>query len=301
MKIKLKNDFETTIYKWDVKKPIAVIQVVHGSAEHAKRYENFAKWMNKHQVAVWAIDLRGHGQLAQETNTLGYFGKEGHKLVIKDLKIVQNEIKKTYPNVPYVLLGHSMGSFIVRLMACIYSNEIDYLIAIGTNHQNKIKSTLNYWIASLSCLFLDEKNKARFMDKLSYKSFSKKINTNDKIAWISVNPKNRREFKRDPLCGFTFTRNGFKTMAYWVNHINSCCFMKHIETKTKVLFLSGQDDPVGNMSKEVWKAAMAYSKQNVDTTIKTYPHMRHEVLNEIGNCKVYKDILEFITQKKAAH
>lgn len=253
MTIKLSDGYETTIYKWEVKEPKQIIQIVHGSLEHAARYEHFAKWLNTKGFSVWAIDLRGHGQEALDRNVLGYFGKNGISRVIQDVNEISNMMREKHPNIPYTLLGHSMGSFIVRMAALNYQH-IDNLIVVGTNHQNKFTSSINSFAAKVSNAMLPSKKKAFFLNRVSYKQLDKKIGAKESGEWISYNEKNREVVKQDELCGFVFSRNAFKTMAAWVNTINSKSKLKKQPKNKRALFIAGEDDPVGNMSKEVAKA-----------------------------------------------
>ena len=296
MRINLSDGHPTTIYKWEVKEPKQIIQIVHGSLEQAARYEHFAKWLNTKGFSVWAIDLRGHGQEALDRNTLGYFGKDGIVRVIQDVNEISNKMREQYPGIPYTLLGHSMGSFIVRMAALNYQH-IDNLIVVGTNHQNKLTSSINSFAAKVSNAMLSSKNKAHFSNKVSYKQLDKKIGAKESGEWISYNEKNRKVVKDDELCGFVFSRNAFKTMASWVNTINSKSKLKKQPKNKRVLFIAGEDDPVGNMSKEVAKAYSAYQKFGVESEIKIYPNMRHEILQEDKKTEVYKDIYNFCIKK----
>lgn len=296
MNFKLKDGFETKIYKWEAKETKFIMQIVHGSAEHAKRYEEFAKWLNKKGVTVWSIDLRGHGEIEKNNGNLGYFGSKGKHKVIEDINEVTLKIKNKYPDVPYTLLGHSMGSFIVRATAFKYSN-IDNLIAVGTNHQNKLLSSFNSIFAKCSKIIMPKKHKAKILDKMSYKAFDKKLNKKHEGSWISKNNNNVIKFNKDPLCGFVFTNNGFDVMSSWVNSINSKRFIKKQNKNMRILFLAGSEDPVGNMTKEVSRANKAFIKFGLNSKLKIYKGMRHEILNEENNEIVYKDIFDFINIK----
>lgn len=288
--------FDTTLYKWEVKNPKAIMQIVHGSAEHAKRYESFAKYLNTQGISVWAMDLMGHGKEESIKDNLGYLGRKGYETVIEHVNKLGDMMKEEFPEIPYVLLGHSMGSFIARTVA-IKHNNIDFLIAIGTNHQNRIKSLFNYILAATSTIFFGRKHKAWFLSKLSYETFDKKLNSHERGEWISKNKSNRNKFLNDPLCDFTFTNNGFKHMAHWINTINSTRLIKKQNKNMKVLFLAGREDIVGNMTKEVTKAYDNFIKAGLHPKINLYDNMRHEILNEKNNLEVYQDIIRFILVK----
>ncbi|MCR8613151.1 MAG: lysophospholipase [Mycoplasma sp.] len=295
-KIQLNKEYTTKLYIWDdVKKPTGVMQIVHGSAEHAKRYDDFAKFLNKNNIIVYAMDLRGHGQFAKEKNLFGFFAeKNGHKIILEDINMIGKIIKNKYPDLKYTLLGHSMGSFVVRNYASEY-DDIDNLIVVGTNHNPKLVSYFALLVLNLTILFKGKKNINKLINNMSYKSFNKKIkNAKTDADWISVNQKNIDNFVKDDLCGFTFTNQGFKDMFNWILNITKAKKIKNVSDNLKILFISGTEDPVGKNGSEVIKAHKNYKKYEKKANIKLYENMRHEILNETEKQIVYDDILKFI-------
>ncbi|WP_267893795.1 alpha/beta hydrolase [Mesoplasma florum] len=134
------DDNKISIYIWDeVKNPKAIIQLVHGSCEHSLRYKEFAKKMNDNQIIVISSDHRGHGKTALLNNKpLGYFSKNnGWNIIISDLKQVNSFIKNQYMNLPIIMLGHSMGSFMARTYMIDYPNTVDAYVISGTAWHNK--------------------------------------------------------------------------------------------------------------------------------------------------------------------
>lgn len=289
--IKINDSFETRLYKWEVDNPKYVMQIVHGSGEHAQRYDTFAKWLNTKNISVWSFDLRGHGEVENEKGNLGYFGpKTGKKDPIEDINYVNKLIKKEYPNTPLILLGHSMGSFLARMYAKKY-DDFSKLILVGTNNQNKFISWLNYSITTIFA-FLWPKKLGKFLTKMSYDKFNKKLKIkSEKPEWICTNNVIVDEFNNDILSGFVFTNKGLSDMAYWINKINKG---KNKSNNFETLFIAGKNDPVGNFGKEVKKAYKLFKKQNNKAKIILYENMRHEILNEIDKEKVFNDIITFI-------
>ena len=293
---KFNDGFETNIYKWDVEKPKAIMQIVHGSAEHASRYDHFAKWLNKKGIAVWAMDLKGHGQLEKDRNNLGYFGKKGYINVLRNINEFGIEMKEQYPNVPYTLFGHSMGSFIVRSYSLMYS-DIDKLIAMGTNNFSRVASKAQYWYASFLDLIMPQKHKAKFLDKLSYKKFDRMVKAEHSGEWLSKSETNIEEFKNDDLCGFTFTNNGFKTMMKWIDIMGNKSRIINVKDNLEILFISGSHDPVGNFGKGPEAIYNIYRKYNKQAELILMDDLKHEILNEDNKEEVYKPIIDFIIKK----
>lgn len=296
MKHKFKDGFETNIYKWEAKETKQIMQIVHGSAEHASRYDHFAKWLNEHGITVWAIDLRGHGENEKNKNNLGYFGKKGYEKVLKDVHEIGNLMKEKHPNIKYTLFGHSMGSFIVRAYSLIYG-DIDKLIAMGTNHFPKAISQIQYIYSLFVSAIFPKKHKAKMLDKISYKKFDKQVKAKSEKEWLSYDKKNVETFIKDELCGFVFTPNGFSTMIKWIIMMNNKKKIKKLNPDMQNLFIAGKDDPVGNFGKGPNNVYKIYKKYGKQAEIILMEKSRHEILNEKNKEEVYKNILNFINKK----
>ena len=285
-----------TYYVWEVPKAKAVVHIVHGSIEYALRYEAFAKRLNKQGYSVYAMDVRGHGETGKR-NIYGYFGnKNGYKLVWSDVHRLNNIIKKKQPKLKIVLLGHSMGSFIVRSYVTQY-NDVDMLIPIGTNQNSKLKIKLNKFLISLNSCERKGKQPGAFFNNISYKQFSKSFkNETDPLAWMSKNKENRIKYKKSEFTRFIITNRGFLDMVQWMDTFTSKRKSKNISSKLPILLLNGSNDPVGSMGKEVSKAQAFYKNLNFNSQHIEYKGMRHEILNETNHAKVENDIFDFISK-----
>lgn len=305
IKLTAKDGKQLAIYIWqEVNNPLGVIQLVHGSAEHAYRYNHFARFLNSQGWIVIGNDLRGHGLTATNKAELGYFGANiGWDMLVNDLKVVNDLIKTKYQSLPIVMLGHSMGSFLARHYSMLYSYTIQALILSGTAYPNKIK----LWFARfVTKLITNKKNYDKpnqFIYNLSYKTFNYKINEkNNEFAWLTRDKKIQQNFKEDPLTGQVFTTSAFGEMFYGLDYI---CHKKNI-IKTRfdlpIFLIAGLNDPVGNLGKEVRKIAKKYRAYGLnDVRLKLYAGMRHEILNEIGKEQVYDDVLNFINNINKKH
>lgn len=275
----------------------AVVQIVHGIAEHAKRYEDFALFLNKQGYAVISHDHKGHGKSISSHEPRLYFGEKGSWwYAVKDVCILQQHARKQFGNVPYFMFGHSMGSFIMRSYLIKNLSDMDGCILCGTGYPNKFEVYAGQTIVYLTSLVKGRKAYSPMVDRLIFGGFNKKFeNTTSNADWVSKNQDNIQAYLHDSMCGGDVTIGLFQELLYGSAY---CTRMKNIEQMNKkipVYFISGSDDPVGNMSKGVKKTYDAFKKAGMkDVQIQLYPGLRHEILNEKENQIVYEDILNWL-------
>lgn len=290
------------MYKWepdDNKKVIGAVQLVHGSCEHSKRYENFAKILTDNGYVVYSSDLRGHGLSVSKKEDLGYFGdKNGWTNIVEDLHEVTEFIKKEQPGLKIFMLGHSMGSFLARHYAVVYGTDIDGLIATGTAHNPRLILKFGRFLAEKDIKKNGAKHRNETLNKMSYDSFSKQFKPiRTKQDWLTRDEKIVDKYIEDELCGFVFTSSGFRDMFEGLLFITDKNNIKNTPKSLPILLLSGKEDPVGNNGKMVKKAYAQYRKCGIENVkMKLYDGMRHEILNEIGKEEVYKDILIWLSE-----
>lgn len=271
-------------YTWKVKNPKGVLHLVHGSIDYALHYKDLIDFMNDNNYSVYAMDLRGHGETVKN-DIKGYFGKDGHLNVLDDVHNLNEIIKKENRGLDITLLGHSMGSFIVRSYITKY-NDVNKVIAVGTNHPSWF---MNSTMIAISKMSKGEKP-GKFINNLSYVPFNKKFKSEkDRLSWLSKNLDNRNIVKASPHTKFIMTNNGFYTMGQWIKMFKD----KKIDNRIPVLLLNGSDDPVGKNGKEVRKALRHYKKLGYDVEHIEYNRLRHEILCE-DEPKVFEDIIHFI-------
>lgn len=276
---------------------LGVICIVHGSCEHSKRYSHFINYLVSNGYIVYSYDLRGHGLSNKENEPLGYFGESsGWNNLIYDLDEIIDLIKKENKNLNLYLLGHSMGSFVVRHYAIMFSEKIDGLIVIGTAHNPRLILNLGGFVANKYIEKGYGKKENKLLNKLSYDSFNKRINNpkTDK-DWISRDENIVDNFVKDESCGFIFTTTAFRDMFDGLKFITNRDNIKNTRRDLPILLLSGEEDPVGDNGKMVKKTHNEYKKCGIENIeMKLYNGMRHEILNEIGKEEVYQDILTWI-------
>lgn len=278
----------------------ATLLIVHGMQEHSGRYADFARFLTTHGIAVVAYDHTGHGKTAQSYEEMGFFlGKNPREQVVLDAENVASYLEKKYPYVPHFVLGHSMGSFITRCLLQQAHTRFDGAIIVGTG--GKIPG-IKVGKALMSLLNLvAPKHKNRFINKAFSKASNSKFKKEGNFHhsnWLSVNEENRKAFLEDELCGVPFTHNGFNTLISLNIDATKRNWALPLSKKFPMLFVSGEHDPIGDFSKGVIKTVDNLKKdgfQNV--SLKIYPNMRHEILNETNKQDVYDEILKWILLK----
>lgn len=275
----------------------AVVQISHGMIEYVDRYDGFARFLCDNGIAVIGNDHLGHGYTAANYSDLGYFCPE-HKsaTVVKDLHRVTKYAKTKYKGIPYFLLGHSMGSFMARRYLMTYGNELDGAIIVGTGGQKKIILMTGMVVSKILALVFGDRFRSEFVKKNSFMGYMDRIpNYRTANDWISRDTKVVDKYNADKFCTFDFTVNGYMTLFEVIDYIQNTEHEMKIPKELPLLFVSGEDDPVGGYGEWIKKIVSKYKSLGIrNINYKLYPHDRHEVLNELDKEQVYADILNWI-------
>ncbi len=288
-----------TGYKWIPKdvKIKGVVQISHGMAEHAARYDEFAVTLGKAGYAVYANDHRGHGKTAGSLENAGYFADEnGWKLVIDDLYAVTKIAKSEYPNIPLFLFAHSMGSLLARNYISIYYKDIKGVILSGTGGDPGLLGIIGMFIAKREAKKKGKKFPSLFLNKLSFGTFNKAfMPTRTDFDWLSRDEKEVDKYIADPYCGFVCTAGHFVDLLGGIKLINSAENINKIPKDLPIYLFSGEMDPVGANTKGVTQVYNSFKKAGIkDLEIKFYKNARHETLNEINKKEVYADVISWL-------
>ncbi|SHG69062.1 Lysophospholipase, alpha-beta hydrolase superfamily [Thermosyntropha lipolytica DSM 11003] len=288
------------LHSWaKVSSPRGVVQIFHGMAEHGKRYERLARYLNEQGLVVFADDHRGHGRTAGSLENLGYIGEDGFNLIVEDEYKISCWLREKYPGVPLFIIAHSFGSFIAQEYIIRYGKEIEGVILCGSAAMDTIKAKAGYIVASLVKMIKGEKHKSPFLDYLSFGSFNRKIkDSRSKFAWLSTDDEEVKKYEEDPFCGTLFTAGFFYYLARAFLHLYKQERLNNIPADLPILIIAGSDDPVGEYGKLVQK--LYYMYKNIgcnDVDIKLYPGKRHELFNEKGREEIYKDVNAWLQKK----
>lgn len=285
--------------KWipDVEKPVCILQIVHGMAEHIDRYDEFARFLADKGILVVGEDHLGHGKSVPEGGTYGYFCEhDAVTVLVRNVHRLKKMMQEQYPGVLYFILGHSMGSFILRNYLFRYGSGIDGAVIVGTGMQPKTTLFLARTVTAIQKIFCGSKHVGKFIDKASFGKFNDRFEPlRTDFDWLSRETANVDRYIADPMCGFVFTLNGFAALF---KLIHNCYDQEKIESMPKelpVLLLSGADDPVGNYGQSVTNVYQSYLKAGMqDVQMKLYENDRHELLNETDRVLVYQDVHRWI-------
>lgn len=295
------EDTNLKVYKWSPKnKAKAVIQIAHGMAETALRYEEFAHILNENDYIVYGNDHRGHGGSSKNLEELGYLGEEdGFVSMIKDMNKLTSIIQEENEDLPIYLFGHSMGSFLSQRYIQLYGDKIQGLILSGTNGKQGGMVNLGMFIAKLQMSLKGRRHKSSLLNNLSFGGFNKSFKPNKTdFDWLSRDEKEVKKYIENPYCGTVFTTSYFYDFLRGLKGIWKEENMKKIPKKLPIFILAGSKDPVGNNGQGIENLYNCYKSLGMNNIkYKLYKDGRHEMLNEINKDEVFKDIITWINKQ----
>ena len=292
--------------------PVGVLQIIHGMQEFIDRYDDFASFMTAHGFIVTGCDLLGHGGSVRggDENYFGYFGKndfseapdgsteesDGNKILIRDVRTLQMLTQDLYPELPYFLLGHSMGSFLARQFLCLRGASLSGAVISGTAFHPAPETALGMFLSKFIAGRKGWFHRSPFLDNLALGSLNKQFEpARTKVDWLTRDESVVDAYLGDRRTQFVFTCKGFYTLFETLRYLTSRANLEHMPKNLPVLFIAGGKDPVGNNGDGPRKVAAQFKSLGLqDTELKIYEEDRHEVLNELDKETVYADILHFL-------
>ncbi len=278
-------------------KAVGIIQIVHGMSEHRRRYMPFMRYLAKHGWICVIHDHRGHGESIKCDEDLGYFNDISGTYLMEDTHQLTYLIKKRYPNLPYVLFGHSMGSLVVRSYVKKYDYELSALVVCGSPSKNAmlpLARLLVYFIARIK----GDHYRSSWLQHLVFGSYAKRFpNETSENCWICRDQKVVAEYDNDPKCGFIFTTNGFRSVWNLMRNVYDRDDWTMLNPDLPILFIAGTADPCIRDQRKFAQAVEFMKKIGYHkTTCKTYWELRHEILNEQEQHQVYEDVISFMKE-----
>nr|WP_312579897.1 alpha/beta hydrolase [Sedimentibacter sp.] len=276
---------------------ICILQIAHGMLEHIDRYDEFANAMAKLGIVVSGNDHLGHGTSLINEESRGFFSEiDGNKTVVEDIHKLGSILKKEYSDVPYFILGHSMGSFLVRQYITINNKGIDGALIIGTGYQPYYLLKLGLIITKIIANHKGWRYRSKFVTNLVFGKNNKKFEpSRTNVDWLSRDDKIVDKYKSDKKINFIFTLNSYYNMFKGMLCLYDKNNLAKMSKDLPIILLSGYNDPVGNFGSDVLKLYKNYMKLEMrDVSYKLYKDDRHEILNELDRETVYKDIEEWI-------
>ncbi len=273
--------------KWEVDNPKAVVMLIHGATEHIKRYDDFAKYLNKNNFSVYGVDNVGHGKETKD----GYHHITSKEEFINRLVKLNNELK-VY-GLPIYVIGHSMGSIALRNLIVIEDFNYEKIVLTGITNPSNVKVKSGLLLQKIIMIFQNDKHVNKLSNYLTLGAFSTLSQIKYKTTnWITNDEIEYQKYLDDEYCDNKFSNEAVKVLLdLTYNSIKK----ENIEVleKSNYLILGGKQDPVSNFGKEVKRLQKKF-KDNKN--IKIYKNMKHEILNEINRTKVYEDIIDFLNK-----
>lgn len=287
-----------TVNVWDeVENIVGGIVISHGMSEHAARYDDFAKFLNKQGYVVLADNHRGHkyGPDGEEAGSKkGLVEGDSFLQTVNDMKTVVDYTKATY-KVEVVLLGHSYGSFLSQKYLELFSDSVRGCVLSGTAYMKSALIAMGYGIASIQKAISGGEKIGKLIDKMSFGAYNKPfVSQGQKFAWLSRDKEQVAKYEADEYCGYALS------LAFYSSFFKNILNMyeegaDNIRKDIPVLIAVGSDDPVSNQSTAAVKLYNFYLQKGIKSAeIKVYDKARHEILNEINNAEVYGDMAAFI-------
>ena len=269
------------------------LHVVHGMTEHIGRYDNTLRYFAEQGYVTFAYDHVGHGQTARNDEELGFFAdKNGWRILVNDVDVFASAVRKEYGDLPYTLLGHSMGSFIVRLAA--REKRPDKLIVMGTGGPNPAAKA-GKAVVSLLKLFGQAKKPSPMLEKMAFGMYNQRFqDENDKLAWLTKDRAIRAAYAKDKFCTFHFTVSALGDLITLNAACNEKSWFTGIPDDLPILLVSGAEDPVGDNGTGVKAVNENLLKAGKNVRMVLYENCRHEILNDTCRQQVLEKMKAFM-------
>lgn len=295
------SDGRTTLHgiRWEPdRRPIGVLQLVHGKSEYVDRYDATAKAACEEGYAVIGHDHLGHGRSVVHEDDLGFFAEQdGIKCLLKDIHRIRHIAGILYPDVPVFLLGHSMGSFLVRRYITIYPGDHAGCVIMGTGRYAMTELLGGKLMADSYRRMYDSHYRSDLLEGLAINPLRKKFGKGTKRpgAWLSANHDNVQRYKEDPLCGFPLTAGAYSDFMGLLMDVESEKNFDRVPREYPLLLMSGMDDPLGGFTQKVLDLYNRYVELGMkDLDLKLYYGDRHEILNEDDADDVRADLFAWM-------
>jgi len=298
--LKVRDGLNIHLHKWTPDNPTKLMFLIHGSVEHAKRYDEFAKKLNKEGFVVIAPDHRGHGLTAKESGIFSDFGKnDGFNRVIGDLIEILDHIQLEYPDLPKAVFGHSLGSFMTRKLISLRGNDFECAIISGTTWGNIVELKGGILLSKTWSLFTDKNTPNQKYNDFLWGMLNNKVKGHKgTLDFINSDEKEVEKYIADPLNGNTITIEFGIQMSEAVLAIRKDEVFENTPNNLKILLASGTDDPLSNNGKDIKTIQDKYKNFNVeDVEIKLYEGARHEILNEPNKEKIMGDMISWLRSR----
>lgn len=289
----LVDSVRALIWQDDTAAPVGVVQIAHGVCEHIGRYDDFARFLAANGFVVCGNDHLGHGKTASEGN-LGYVYDGDNVNMVRDMNTLHNIMAKRFPGLPYIIFGHSMGSFLARIYTAAFGERLSGAIYCGTGQLPAAVLLLEDPVDYIMNKLPENSEAPASVTSVFEKLMSKVLKDGDNLAWISKSSENLANYRNDPLTGFPLTASLSKELITLAIKASDPMWASKLPKDLPVLLISGAKDPIGMFGRGVLSVSDALVKEGIEPEVILYPADRHEIINEDDNDKVYSDVLKFL-------
>jgi alpha-beta hydrolase superfamily lysophospholipase len=288
-----RDGYKLSLAIFPSKEPKANVQVIHGMQEHKERYYAFAEYLSERGYNVIVSDLRGHGNNAPKLSHIA--DKQGDKLILEDQREITKYIKERFSDLPIIILAHSMGTMITRVLLQEDSKNYSKVVLSGYVNPNPAGGVA-VALGNLVGVFKKPTKKSKLLTSLAVGPFAKSVkNRKTDLDWLSYNEENVQNYIADPLCGVEFTVGSYKALFHFMNDMGKAKKYHNVNESLPILLIAGKDDPCtgGEKGRETSKKVLCNAGFK-DISVITLDNMRHEILQETEKEKVMEQIYNFL-------
>ena len=299
------SQIHVVTWKPEQGQPKAVLQMIHGMVEYIERYEPFAAYLTEQGFVVVGHDHIGHGASVSDPSQWGIMkGKHPSDTMVEDIYHNYCNIRSAYPDLPHFIMGHSMGSYMLRKFLSVKANELadcSGAIIMGTGTESNAKIAMGQLVLYVMAAIHSWEYRSEFVAGLMYGAPYKEFDVTGKEperSWLTRDTEIVKSYHGDAACSFTFSLSGFKALLEATSFDNRQENINRMRKELPVIFVSGDRDPVGNLGKGVQAAYEKFVAAGLlDVSIKLYKDDRHEILNELDRQQVYEDLYGWMKER----
>src|SRR5699024_2749818 len=247
--------------------------------------------LNEAGFVVAADDHVGHGKTAFDSGNWSDWGDKGHMTMAEDEHTLRGIVQEAYPDIPYFMFGHSMGSMIARIYAAKYGEGMAGLIICGTSGvcpvAKEVAATLKNEMGAGTGEVVDPKYVDQLLGWMTVRIEA--LNTHN--DWVSSDHAN------DPFNNFTSPPNvrSLHDFAMMMVTIVGTEWAEKVPAQIPVYNIAGDQDPVGGYGEGVYAVSNWLTETGHDVTTKLYSGFRHEIHNHRAiRDEVESGIIEFM-------